>query len=165
MEPTSSSARWQRFSIHGELIARKAIAALPDGEWTAEAALDNDGISDSPVPIKVKISIKGDEIFMDTTGSAPPAERAHQLPVCPHRLGCPTGAQDGHCAGVFGERGVLQALEAPLSAGLGVESGAARADIPLRLAIAPDGCRDLQGVHYRSHLSCPSPRTAVIWVE
>lgn len=56
---------------HGELIARKAIAAMPDGEWTAEAALDNDGISDSPVPIKVKISIKGDEIFMDTTGSAP----------------------------------------------------------------------------------------------
>ena len=56
---------------HGELLARKAIAAMPDGEWEAEAALDNDGLSDEPVNIKVRIRIRGDEIQMDTEGSAP----------------------------------------------------------------------------------------------
>ncbi len=56
---------------HGERLARKTIAAMPDGEWTADAAMDNDGISDETVPIKVKVTIRGDEIYMDTTGSAP----------------------------------------------------------------------------------------------
>lgn len=56
---------------YGEAIARREIAAMPDGEWFAEAAMDNNGITDEPVHLKVRIKISGDEIFVDTAGSAP----------------------------------------------------------------------------------------------
>lgn len=55
---------------HGEEVARQAIAAMPDGEWTVEAALDDDGISSEPVPLRATIRIAGDEIHVDTSGSA-----------------------------------------------------------------------------------------------
>ena len=55
---------------YGEAIARREIASMPDGEWTAEAGLDNDGVSDEPIPIKVSVKIAGDEMHIDTTGSA-----------------------------------------------------------------------------------------------
>jgi len=56
---------------HGEAIARKAIAEMPDGEWHAEGALDNDGLSDEPIPIRITVRIKGDEVEIDTSNSAP----------------------------------------------------------------------------------------------
>lgn len=60
-----------RILDHGELVARQAIAAMPDGEWSVESAMDNDGISQDSVPLKATIRISGDEITVDTTGSAP----------------------------------------------------------------------------------------------
>jgi len=60
-----------RILDHGEQIARQAIAAMPDGEWSAEVALDNDGISDDPVPIKLKVRIEGDQMVVDLDGTAP----------------------------------------------------------------------------------------------
>jgi len=61
----------ERFLYHGEQITRKAIAEMPDGEWMAEGALDNNGITDDPVKVSLTVRIKGDEIIWDTTGSAP----------------------------------------------------------------------------------------------
>jgi N-methylhydantoinase B len=59
------------FFDHGEEITRKAIAEMPDGEWTAEGALDDNGITDEPVKVKLTVKVKGDEMTWDTTGSAP----------------------------------------------------------------------------------------------
>jgi len=59
-----------RMLDHGEAIARREIAAMPDGEWVAQAAMDNNGITDEHVPLQVRIKISGDEILVDTTGSA-----------------------------------------------------------------------------------------------
>jgi N-methylhydantoinase B len=56
---------------HGEAIARKVIAEMPDGKWHAEGALDNDGLSDEPIPIRVTVCIKGDEVEFDASSSAP----------------------------------------------------------------------------------------------
>lgn len=61
----------QRLLDHGEAIARREIAAMPDGEWVAEAAMDNNGITEDHIPLKVRIKITGDEILVDTEGSAP----------------------------------------------------------------------------------------------
>ena len=55
---------------HGEEITRQAIAEMPDGEWSAEGAMDSNGITDDPVPLKVTVRIQGDEMTLDTTGSA-----------------------------------------------------------------------------------------------
>lgn len=50
---------------------RLAIAAIPDGTYTAEDALDDDGIVDREIPIRVTISIKDDRARVDFTGSSP----------------------------------------------------------------------------------------------
>ncbi|HJU92786.1 MAG TPA: hydantoinase B/oxoprolinase family protein [Pyrinomonadaceae bacterium] len=47
------------------------IAAIPDGSYEAEDALDDDGVEDRPVPIKVRVTIKGERALVDFTGSAP----------------------------------------------------------------------------------------------
>ncbi|MBI5446437.1 MAG: hydantoinase B/oxoprolinase family protein [Deltaproteobacteria bacterium] len=57
---------------HSERMIRHAIAAIPDGVYTAEDYLDDNGIDhDRPVPVKVTITVEGDEITIDFTGSAP----------------------------------------------------------------------------------------------
>src|SRR6266550_1456069 len=52
-------------------MMRRAIAAIPDGTYEAEDALDDDGISDGEIPIRVQVTIKGDRARVDFTGSAP----------------------------------------------------------------------------------------------
>jgi N-methylhydantoinase B len=52
-------------------LMRHAISAIPNGTYQAEDALDDDGISESEVPIRVRITIKGDRARVDFTGSAP----------------------------------------------------------------------------------------------
>ena len=60
-----------RMLDQAEDIARKAIADMPDGEWSVETALDNNGLNDEPVPLRATIRISGDNMTIDTTGSAP----------------------------------------------------------------------------------------------
>jgi N-methylhydantoinase B len=55
---------------HGERITRQAIREAPDGEWSACGALDDNGITREPVPIRVTVRIEGDELTVDTSGSA-----------------------------------------------------------------------------------------------
>jgi N-methylhydantoinase B len=52
-------------------MMRRVIRELPDGVYEAEDYLDDDGYSDSPVRIAVRIQIKGDRARVDFTGSAP----------------------------------------------------------------------------------------------
>jgi N-methylhydantoinase B len=52
-------------------MMRRAIAAIPDGSYQAEDALDDDGISANEIPIRVRVTIKGDRARVDFTGSAP----------------------------------------------------------------------------------------------
>ena len=58
-------------SDRAERLARAEIAALPDGLWEAGDFLDNDGISDQPLPIRVAVEIRGEDLTLDFTGSAP----------------------------------------------------------------------------------------------
>jgi N-methylhydantoinase B len=52
-------------------MMRRVIGDLPDGVYEAEDFLDDDGYSDDPVRIAVRIEIKGDHADVDFTGSAP----------------------------------------------------------------------------------------------
>jgi N-methylhydantoinase B len=49
---------------------RAALAAWPDGDYSASDFLDNDGITDEPREIKVTVRIRGDEAEVDFTGSS-----------------------------------------------------------------------------------------------
>jgi N-methylhydantoinase B len=54
----------------GEEQARAAVRALPDGEWEAEDWMDNDGVTDDLIRLHVKVTIDGDEMVVDYSGSS-----------------------------------------------------------------------------------------------
>jgi N-methylhydantoinase B len=56
---------------YSERMTRQAISAIPDGTYEAEDFLDNDGISDNPVAIRVQIQIRGDHAVIDFSKSDP----------------------------------------------------------------------------------------------
>jgi N-methylhydantoinase B len=62
-------------SDRAETLVRAEVEALPDGRWEAEDFLDNDGITDEPLPIRVAIEISGDRLALNFTGTAGPAAR------------------------------------------------------------------------------------------
>ena len=51
---------------------REAIAALPDGTWSREGYLDNDGVGDEPVKVAIAVTVAGDELIVDLTGTSGP---------------------------------------------------------------------------------------------
>ena len=53
---------------------RALIAAIPDGIWRCEDWLDNDGINDAPLRIALALSVAGDTMTLDFTGSAASCE-------------------------------------------------------------------------------------------
>jgi N-methylhydantoinase B len=54
-----------------EEIERETVRNIPDGVYEAEGVLDNDGINlDTPIPIRLKITVAGDTVDFDVTGSA-----------------------------------------------------------------------------------------------
>lgn len=50
---------------------RRAIAELPDGEHSFADVIDDDGMGSTNIAIKVRVSIVGDTMTFDFTGSAP----------------------------------------------------------------------------------------------
>ena len=67
---TLERARDEIFS-QTELLEREVIAAIPDGVYDAEGVLDNDGVDlDTPVPIRLTITVAGTDIDFDVRQSA-----------------------------------------------------------------------------------------------
>jgi N-methylhydantoinase B len=64
------AAALRALSDRAETMMRAEIAALPDGRWEAEDFLDNDGIEDRPLPIRVAVEIAGDRLTLDFAGTA-----------------------------------------------------------------------------------------------
>jgi N-methylhydantoinase B len=52
-------------------LMRHAIGSIPDGTYEAEDILDDDGITDREVPIRVRINIEGTYANVDFSGTAP----------------------------------------------------------------------------------------------
>ena len=55
----------------GEKRARAALAKLPKGTFIAEDVIDDDGISDEPIPVKVSVTITDDEFIVDFSEMPP----------------------------------------------------------------------------------------------
>ena len=56
---------------YSERQMRSYIAELADGTYSFEDYFDNDGIVDEPIPIRLSITVKGDEMHFDFTGTGP----------------------------------------------------------------------------------------------
>jgi N-methylhydantoinase B len=59
---------------YSERMTRYAISQIPDGTYEGEDFLDNDGITEKPVAIRVQIQIRGDRAIIDFSKSDPQAE-------------------------------------------------------------------------------------------
>jgi N-methylhydantoinase B len=58
---------------YSERMMRATLRHIPAGTYAAEDFLDDDGISDAPVPIRVRIDLRGGRARVDFSGSAPQA--------------------------------------------------------------------------------------------
>jgi len=54
---------------YAETITRKTIERIPDGTYIFEDFMDDDGLADEPVKIKVIVQVKGDEATLDFSES------------------------------------------------------------------------------------------------
>lgn len=64
-----------------ERRVRAAVAAIPDGTYRAEDMIDDDGLSDDPLPIKVTVTVKGDQLGVDFTGTCPQVKTNLNAPL------------------------------------------------------------------------------------
>ena len=69
-------AAWQQcidqIMLQTEKEARAAVKSMPDGVFEAESFMDDDAVDlDHPVPIRVKVIVKGDEMTVDLSGMSP----------------------------------------------------------------------------------------------
>ena len=72
-EDTIAAATAQ-LSARAEALMRANIAALPDGTYSYDDFLDNDGVTDKPLRIALDLTIAGDRMTLDFSRSAPPCD-------------------------------------------------------------------------------------------
>ncbi len=70
-EATIASA-FDAFMARAEAMMRARIAALPDGTYSFEDFLDNDGIVDEPLKIALDLTIQGENMTLDFSRTSPP---------------------------------------------------------------------------------------------
>jgi N-methylhydantoinase B len=64
----------EALSTRAETLIRANIAALPDGTYSYDDFLDNDGVTDNALPIALDLTIAGDRMRLDFSRSAPPCD-------------------------------------------------------------------------------------------
>lgn len=58
---------------YGDLMLREGIRHIPDGVWQAEDVLEGDGMTDDPITIRAALTIAGDRVHIDFSGTDPQA--------------------------------------------------------------------------------------------
>jgi len=61
-------------TARAEKLMRANIASLPDGTYSCEDFLDNDGITDAPLKIALDLTISGETMRLDFSRSSPPCD-------------------------------------------------------------------------------------------
>jgi len=96
---------------YSERVTRQAIQRIPDGVYRVVDYMDDDGLSEEPVPIVVAITVAGDHLKVDFTGTSPQrpgcinAPHAVTVSACLYVLRCLVGE------GAPANQGCLRAVE------------------------------------------------------
>ena len=65
------NAAFQDIVSRTEQRMREAVASIPDGTYTFEDMMDDDGLGTVDIPIKVRIDVAGDRVKFDFNGTSP----------------------------------------------------------------------------------------------
>jgi N-methylhydantoinase B len=82
---------------YSERLTRQTISRVPDGVYEVLDYMDDDGLTEQPVPIRVCVTVAGDEITMDFTGTSPQrpgcinAPQAVTVSACLYVIRCIVG--------------------------------------------------------------------------
>jgi N-methylhydantoinase B len=68
--PRAVESATEQIFTQSERLDREAVSRIPDGTYFAEGCLDNDGVSDEPVWVRVAVTVTGDQLNIDLTGSS-----------------------------------------------------------------------------------------------
>jgi N-methylhydantoinase B len=72
-------AAFDAILAHGEARARAAIAALPQGSWSNEEIIDNDGLAAAALRACVTVTAAGDTLRFDFSGTDPQMRGARNM--------------------------------------------------------------------------------------
>ena len=73
---------------YSERVTRRAIAKIPDGRYEVTDYMDDDGLSQELVPITVAITVAGEEMTIDFTGTSPQRPGCINAPVAVTSSAC-----------------------------------------------------------------------------
>jgi N-methylhydantoinase B len=138
---------------YAERRTRAALAALTSGAYEAEDFLEGDGITDAPLPIRVRVKVEGGTLAMDFEGTAPAAKGNVNCPLSVTRSAAlfvtrclipedvPTNGGVARCIAIAAPPGCLVNARAPSAVAAGnVETSQRIADV-LFLALAQAGAK------------------------
>ncbi len=54
---------------YGERITKKALLNIPNGSWEAEDLIDDDGVDDQLIPLRLKVTVKDEKFIVDFSES------------------------------------------------------------------------------------------------
>ncbi|HXG36252.1 MAG TPA: hydantoinase B/oxoprolinase family protein, partial [Dehalococcoidia bacterium] len=66
-----AAQRMAALQDYAQRMTRAAIAAIPDGDYTFEDYLDDDGVTQEEVGIRVTVQVRDDSLHCDFSGSSP----------------------------------------------------------------------------------------------
>jgi N-methylhydantoinase B len=97
---------------HAERLTRAALRTLPDGEWSFEDFIDDDGIDyGKPIRLFVTIRKRGDQMVVDWTGTSPQVRGAINSTLSFTKAAAYTGVRSVLPPGIPNNEGVFRAIE------------------------------------------------------
>ena len=90
---------------YAETLAQSTLVSIPDGVYTFEDVMDDDGLGNNDLPIKVTLTVNGHHIHVDFSGTAPQTPGNINCPISVAAAGvyyvfrCLMPAHTPNCAG------------------------------------------------------------------
>ena len=117
------AAAFTQLADRAEALMRAEIAALPDGRYSFDDFLDNDGVKDEALRIALDLTITGDRLTLDMSRSSPPCAGPLNISIATTVAACYVALKHAF-PDVPANAGVLRPVEviAPASTLLGAEA-------------------------------------------
>ena len=97
---------------YAERLTRAALSDLPDGEWSFEDWIDDDGVEyGKPIRLFVTIKKTGDRMLVDWTGTSPQVKGAINNTLSYTKAASYTGIRSVLPPGIPNNEGVFRAIE------------------------------------------------------